>query len=180
MNKTVIVVTEGDSIIRVILIESEIDPQDQSAISDLAEYFGQRVHFSGVTNCNSTEDIIQSFYDENPMDLDSPYAEPDLCRRCGSDVENGYCLDETCPYSSWPQKVEYDDMTELPTALLEEKYEIKRRCNENEANWDELTEHFRRPITDILPQKTIGDITAPFRRKLRDILPQELKDEELD
>lgn len=40
---------------------------------------------------------------------------------------NGYCTDEACPYWSWPQKVELDDLYDMTGHGIETKYRVYRR-----------------------------------------------------
>lgn len=39
----------------------------------------------------------------------------------------GYCQDETCPYSDWPQRVELEDLYEMSTSQVESKYKVSKR-----------------------------------------------------
>jgi len=49
------------------------------------------------------------------------------CQRCGSSLRGDYCTDQTCPYSSWPQQVRYEDMTDLSTAVIERRYGVTKK-----------------------------------------------------
>lgn len=49
------------------------------------------------------------------------------CKKCGSDLKDGYCTDETCPYDSWPQYVNENDMYVLSTGEMVLKYHISKR-----------------------------------------------------
>lgn len=45
--------------------------------------------------------------DENGEDLDDPTVI--VCKRCGSGLTiDSWCEDDTCPYSDWPQFVDFD------------------------------------------------------------------------
>jgi hypothetical protein len=50
------------------------------------------------------------------------------CDKCGSDVgKDGYCQDQTCPFSDWPQGVKVEDMETMTTAEVEAKYCCEKR-----------------------------------------------------
>ena len=49
------------------------------------------------------------------------------CHKCGSELKGNYCSDLTCPYSSWPQFVNLEEMYENTTEFMEQKYNIKKR-----------------------------------------------------
>lgn len=61
---------------------------------------------------------------------------PPECKQCGGDMAGGYCSDETCVFSDWPQNVERDDLSVFTTEEVEEKYGIKKR-DAGSANGDE-------------------------------------------
>lgn len=50
-----------------------------------------------------------------------------VCKKCGSALEDGFCVDVTCPFSDWPQRVELDDLCEMSRVDVEDKYGIKKR-----------------------------------------------------
>lgn len=49
------------------------------------------------------------------------------CKKCGGDLVNDYCRDETCAFSDWPQTVSYDDLCEMTSAQIEAGYGIRKR-----------------------------------------------------
>ncbi|MFA7219008.1 MAG: hypothetical protein WC119_00585 [Synergistaceae bacterium] len=50
------------------------------------------------------------------------------CEKCGSELIGEYCNDKTCPYSDWPQDVAVEDLCELSTLAIENKYKITKRA----------------------------------------------------
>lgn len=62
------------------------------------------------------------------------------CKKCDTELDGeGYCGDSTCPYHNWPQNVPEDDLSYYSTAVLEQKYGVKRRNLEDIADdirWD--------------------------------------------
>ena len=53
---------------------------------------------------------------------------PLLCQKCDSPVNaHGYCPDDPCVYSDWPQVVSLDDVHCLTRSELEAKYGITKR-----------------------------------------------------
>lgn len=51
------------------------------------------------------------------------------CSKCGSMLEEGYCLDSACMYHDWPQEVLQYDVHEFATSSIEKKYGIKKRVH---------------------------------------------------
>ena len=54
------------------------------------------------------------------------------CKHCSNDLVRGYCKDQTCVYSDWPQVVDREDVFSLSTAALEKKYSVKKRDAAND------------------------------------------------
>ena len=51
---------------------------------------------------------------------------PVICRKCGSPLQSGFCVDETCLYSNWPQQVSVNDVENLSEEQVVEKYSLVR------------------------------------------------------
>jgi len=50
------------------------------------------------------------------------------CKKCDSALTKlGYCSDETCPYSDWPQAVRGHDLHTQETWFIERKYKVSKR-----------------------------------------------------
>jgi hypothetical protein len=50
------------------------------------------------------------------------------CKKCGSNLNTkGFCKDLTCPYSSWLQNVNENDLYEYSKEHIEKKYKTKKR-----------------------------------------------------
>lgn len=86
----------------------------------------------------------------------------DLCRKCGSPLTPaGYCPDETCPYSDWPQRVPLDDLYELSPQAIEAKHGIAKAegppycavCGKNHLKcqdpWHDDATQFARLLAEI-------------------------------
>ena len=52
--------------------------------------------------------------------------EPDVCHKYGSRLQGGICVDETCPYSDWPQQVSLEDVENLSEDQVVDKYGLVR------------------------------------------------------
>jgi hypothetical protein len=93
------------------------------------------------------------------------------CRQCGSELdENGWCVDQTCVYSDWPQQVERADMEAYSTAELEMKYQVAKRPHEydEEVSQRWLIEDWLAEVADIVAAKqdsrgeALGRISGEF------------------
>jgi hypothetical protein len=73
--------------------------------------------------------LVRVTTDVDPHEWDQPQVVQ--CRRCNSAVAQGYCVDQTCPYSDWQQVVNAYDLSELTTVQVEAKYGIKKRLKES-------------------------------------------------
>jgi len=49
------------------------------------------------------------------------------CHRCGSNVTGGYCSDDTCPYSDWPQCVPINDLHDNTLDAIQAKHNLRKR-----------------------------------------------------
>jgi len=56
------------------------------------------------------------------------------CKACKAGLKQGYCQNETCVYSSWPQTVQVEDLYHLSYAELETKYSVRK------FHWEVVTE----------------------------------------
>lgn len=52
---------------------------------------------------------------------------PALCGKCGSHMIGDYCLDHTCPYSEWPQRVPLTELQNVSAEDLRRKYQVLPR-----------------------------------------------------
>jgi len=73
--------------------------------------------------------------DEDPKKFVMRMPDP-ACKKCGSKLVRGYCVDETCPYSDWPQQISLDDLRSTGSDQIENKYGVQDR---------------RRPLTRRIP-----------------------------
>jgi hypothetical protein len=50
------------------------------------------------------------------------------CKKCGSMLNSrGFCRDETCPYSSWSQRVDEKDLYDYSKEHIEKKHQTKKK-----------------------------------------------------
>lgn len=69
----------------------------------------------------------------------------DACDTCGCELdEHGFCTDETCFHSDWPQEVIREDVESMSTADVEAKYGVEERkrvdFRESFVNWSCLSD----------------------------------------
>jgi hypothetical protein len=74
----------------------------------------------------SIDNLNQRFVDEQKIKRIG------ICKKCGSEIRDSFCVDETCPYSDWPQRVELEDLQNKPLSDLISKYgdikKVRRTC----------------------------------------------------
>jgi hypothetical protein len=150
-----------------------IEPTPSQAVSVLKRYFQSLGH--SVSQSQVQEGYArsrgyatwQAFVSENDprgrrakrgVQTPVPAApvEAVCCRQCGSELdEDGWCVDQTCPYSDWPQQVERSDMEAYSAADLEMKYQVAKRAHEydEDASQRWFIEDWLAEVSDILAAK---------------------------
>jgi len=63
------------------------------------------------------------------------YTQEAECNTCSTKLDaKGYCKDDTCFHSDWPQQVERARISELPTAEVEQLYGVKKRVRSEDLS----------------------------------------------
>lgn len=93
----------------------EGDTKDDSAY--LVRQVGRRLS-SALEIPLTTIEAKPDSEDWNWVDLKDRYATSvtlptATCRKCGSRLHHGFCVDMTCPFSAWPQQVSVSEMVSL-------------------------------------------------------------------
>lgn len=104
----------------------------QHGVSSLAVLVpeGTELHESEAINLlgEDYEPDREEFIDVETFKNASISTFPPLCHKCDSPVTtDGYCTDDTCAYSDWPQAVPLDDLTSMRQSDIETKHDITKR-----------------------------------------------------
>lgn len=79
-------------------------PQDLQALKDAAQRL--RTFLAGKGHQYHLEALCRSLYNRSWSEVSAlAKRKQPACQRCDSPLEHGYCSDETCPYTHWPQTV---------------------------------------------------------------------------
>lgn len=101
-------------------------------------------------------------------------AEPS-CGRCGSELDSeGYCTDETCPHSDWPQQVPVSALEEMSAEAVEAKYGLKKRVRIEEDGSFEASERIRTEyLQSPCSRHDVNHALAQLNEQCSDIFPSE-------
>lgn len=71
--------------------------------------------------------VIHEIRDGNSGEVIPLVGAPTACKQCGSPMHGDYCLDDTCVYSDWPQRVPHGEILSGSATVLRERYNVLPR-----------------------------------------------------